>query len=430
MPNKNSDASREGTTCHQVMEELLLEYIKTGNPDFDVNSYVGRTLAFWHHAESDSSGEAWQDILTENDLLVLAFEAHVTVTEDMAAAVASAVAFVIEQHQFRGGILMAEQAVPIGQFTGEKGATGTADITLIGDDWIHIMDGKFGRKRVNASRLISPAQVDLISGTAMPEKRGPNLQMACYALGAIHEHDIFGTIKRVEMTILQPMIGHTDSYSCTIDELRETESFLRAKAEETRTRPVFAPSFDNCFFCLAKGRCDAQSTLALATAFDGFGDVDAAPVAKPNPLLLGSQYALVPFVLQWASDVEEAVRSTLQAGQRVVRNDGQGYKLVAGKQGPREWSDPDAVEAALKALRLKRDEMYTHKVISPTAAEKLAKPVKVAKGETPPPPLLGPRQWEKLKGFIVRGEGKPAIALETDPKPALNNAEGFEDVAA
>ncbi|WP_315127318.1 DUF2800 domain-containing protein [Comamonas antarctica] len=428
LQNKNSDASREGTTCHQMLEEIVLGYIATGEV-MDAQNYAGQTLSFWQHAESDSSGETWQHVFTEQDLQVLTFEAHVVVTEDMADAVNSAVAFIVEQHKLRGGTLMAERAVPIGQFTGEVGATGTTDLLLFGETWMLVADGKFGRKPVNASRLISPASIDLFSGKAMPEKRGPNLQMANYALGAIHEYDLFGTVKDVTMVILQPMIGRTDSYSCTIEELRETEQFLARKAQEVKTNPQFAPSFEACFFCLAKGRCDAQSTLALSSALDGFGEADTAQIAKPNPLTLGSQFALVPFVLKWAADVEEAVREALNAGERVVRNDGQAYKLVAGKAGPRQWKNEQEVEEFLRKLRLTRDQMYSQSVISPTAAEKLAKPVKVKKGETAPPPVLGPRQWEKLQEHIVRGNGAPAIALETDPKPALNNAIGFEDVA-
>ena len=38
--NENSDASRQGTTCHQIQEELLL------NPELDPYSYVGRERLF------------------------------------------------------------------------------------------------------------------------------------------------------------------------------------------------------------------------------------------------------------------------------------------------------------------------------------------------------------------------------------------------
>lgn len=403
-----------GTTCHQIQEELLL------NPELSADDYVGRVLDF-HSA----GGESWQDSgLRDPDTL----EASVVVTEEMVDAVRIAVAFITERQKLTGGELLVEQRVPIGQFTGEDDAWGSADVILLGSTWIEVMDSKFGRKRVNASRMLRPERIDFITGEHLPELRGPNLQMASYALGSIHSHDVLGTVEDVIMTIVQPFIGHTDSYSCSIGELRETERFLAAKAEETRTNPKFKPTFENCFFCRAKGRCDAQSSLALSSVFDGFGEEDSGPLIPPNPLMLGSQYSLVPFVLQWASDVEEKVRSDLTAGMRVTRNDGVGFKLIEGKAAPREWVDEVEAAKTLKRMRFSNEEMYSFKVISPTAAEKFSKAPRVKKGAEPIPARIGERQWGSLQKLITRGETKPRIALETDPRPSICKATGFEDV--
>lgn len=416
IPNTNSDASRQGTTCHQMQEEVLLD------ASIDLQSYLGRQLAFWEHPESSSVGETWLDTFSQHDYEVLNF-VSVEVTQAMVDAVAVAVAFIREQHTLLGGEMLVEQRVPVGQFTGEDDAAGSADVILMGADWIHVMDSKFGRKRVNASRLV-PGTTDV----------KPNLQMACYALGAVHKHDVLEMVERVTMTIVQPFINHTDSFTCSLDELRETEAFLRERADETRENPQFKPSFSNCFFCRAKGpNCDAQSNAAMGAALDGFedvvdGDTSAVKVRKPDPLTLGTQYELIDFVRRWADDVEAAVRIALDSGEPVVNALGQHYKLVAGKATPRQWRDPVEAEAALKKLRLKQSEIYSLKVISPTQAESLSKPAKVPKGATPPPPVIGPRQWENLKGLIVRGEGAPVVTLETDPKPALVKATGFEDV--
>lgn len=426
IPNKNSDASRQGTTCHQIQEELLL------NPELVPHSYVGRTLVFWYHPESDSRGESWAEEYAEMaetaDGGLCAIEAEVSVTEAMVDAVIAAVEFIREQHALLGGEMLVEQRVPVGQFTGEDDAHGSADVILLGATWIAVFDSKFGRKRVNAAKVLRPPRVDFITGEVLPELRGPNLQMASYALGAVHEHDIFGAIETVTMVIVQPFIGHTDSYSCAIEELRETEKFLVIKAEETRTAPKFVPNFENCFFCRAKGRCDAQSNRALTTVFDGFGDADEGIVNPPNPLTLGSQYAMVPFVEKWVADVTEAVREALYEGEPVVRNDGVAYKLVAGKAGNREWSDENQAAEILRQARLTREEMYVFKLISPAMAEKMAKPKRPPKGEQPKPAPLPPSKWRVLQDLITRSEGQSAIALETDPRPALCKAEGFEDV--
>lgn len=422
IPNENSDASRQGTTCHQIQEELLL------NKELEPQNYIGRTLIFWHDAENDVCGETWAD---QDGFGIPAahVEAEVTVTEAMVDAVMSAVTFIREQHTLLGGEMLVEQRVPIGQFTGEADAYGSADVILLGATWLAVFDSKFGRKRVDAAKVLQAKRVDFITGEVHPEQRGPNLQMASYALGAVHEHDLFGAIETVTMVIVQPFIGHTDSYSCSIGELREVERFMAAKAEETRSAPRYVPNFDNCFFCRAKGRCDAQTHRALSTVFDGFGEADVGTVSPPNLLTLGSQYALVPFVEQWARDVTDATRKALSDGEPVVRGDGAAYKLVAGKSGARTWVDEAAAAEVLTRARLKREDMYVFKLISPTMAEKLASAKKPKKGEAPQPAALPPSKWRELQDLITRSEGAPTIALATDPRPALCKADGFEDVS-
>ena len=422
IPNENSDASRQGTTCHQMQEELLL------NKELEPQNYIGRTLIFWHDAENDVRGETWAD---QDGFGIPAahVEAEVAVTEAMVDAVVSAVSFIREQHTLLGGEMLVEQRVPIGQFTGEADAYGSADVILLGATWLAVFDSKFGRKRVDAAKVLQAERVDFITGEVHPEQRGPNLQMASYALGAVHEHDLFGTIEQATMVVVQPFIGHTDSYSCSIEELRDVERFMAAKAEETRSAPRYVPNFDNCFFCRAKGRCDAQTHRALSAVFDGFGEAGVGTVSPPNLLTLGSQYALVPFVEQWAKDVTDATRKALSDGEPVVRGDGTAYKLVAGKSGARTWVDEAAAAEVLTRARLKREDMYVFKLISPTMAEKLASAKKPKKGEAPQPAALPPSKWRELQDLITRSEGAPTIALATDPRPALCKADGFEDVS-
>ena len=409
IPNTNSDASRAGTVCHQIMEECLLD--QTIEP----STYVGAVADFYV-----GIGNVWRH--TQPSLCDNALEASVVVTEDMADAVLRAVDFIKMEQELFGGELLVEKRVPVGQFTGEDDAEGSADVILRAPTWARVYDGKFGRKRVNASRLISPRHVDFITGAMQPEQRGPNLQMGCYALGAVHLYDLFGEIETVTMTIVQPFIDHTDSYTCTIEELRATERFLATKAEETRTNPKFAPSFEACIFCRAKGTCNAQADKALRTVFDMFDDNSGVP-RQPGVPSLGSQYALLHFVEQWTKDVHAAVETALLAGEPVVRDDGLSYKLVDGKNGPRQWTNADAAETTLESTGLPHDVRYSYSLISPTQTEKLA--VQKKKG---PPPLLDAETWEAMQPLIKQSKGKPQIALETDPRPAITKADGFEEV--
>lgn len=95
-----------------------------------------------------------------------------------------------------------------------------------------------------------------------------------------------------------------------------------------------------------------------------------------------------------------------------------GFKLVTGKQGNRAWRDEVEAEELLKSFRLKQDQMYSQKVISPTQAEKLLK-------------KESPRRWTKVEALITRSDGNPTIAPESDPRPALNvnPVNDFDDVS-
>ena len=114
-----------------------------------------------------------------------------------------------------------------------------------------------------------------------------------------------------------------------------------------------------------------------------------------------------------ASAIRAEVERRLVAGVEVP-----GFKLVEGKRGNRAWVNPDEAELQLKTMRLKVDEMYDLKLISPTTAEKLAKAGK-----------LGPRQWAKLQDQIGQAQGKPSVAPESDKRPAISVAATADDFA-
>lgn len=412
LPNTSSEASRRGTACHLLLEEMLLDQ------NIDAQNYAGRWLVFepavprWAH-DGDVGGSEHPVVVIDQEIIDIAV---------------TAVNYVRERVALTGAEMLVEKAVPIGQFTGEAGATGRTDVTLIYGTTVESVDLKGGRSRVDAYDVLVPATTDMITGKPVPEQVRANLQMACYALGTIEELGLLYDIRDVVMTIVQPAIGHLSTYSCSIDELREVEAFLREKAEETRTNPQYVPSQESCHFCRASGNCAAQTEMVVTAALDGFGDAEPS-VRTPADIDLGEAYRLVPLVSTWLKAVGERMYAALSSGQRIARADGLAYKLVAGKKGARAWTDAAEAEATLKKMRLKREQMYTESLISPTMAEKLAKVPKAKKGETPPPAALGPTQWNKLQTLITQDEGKPSIVLETDPRPPTATAlDGFGDV--
>ena len=111
----------------------------------------------------------------------------------------------------------------------------------------------------------------------------------------------------------------------------------------------------------------------------------------------------VGLVEDWCKAIRAETERRLFAGEDVP-----GFKLVEGRQGNRNWSNEEAVEAMFQHWRYRKDEMYDFALISPTTAEKLLK--------------ANPGRWEKLQELIHRAPGKPSVAPVTDRRPALSVA--------
>lgn len=421
LPDEGSEAARLGTCQHQLSAECL----EFGT---DPQTYLGRRMQFWIHPESDSNGEDWESAFEAEQDPSLCFVHEVVVTQEMIDASRIYINFVQEQVSVSGGNLYVEQEVPIGQITGEKDGRGTSDSVIVAGDLLTTIDAKFGRVKVDAFDVLAPAHTDLFTGELVPEVTRINLQLALYLLGTFEKYGLFNSFKRCKAIIVQPYLHHVSEYSCTIEELIAVGEWIKAKAEETRNAPVFVPSEENCHFCRARFICKAREEAVLSAVLSDFDDIDSA---KPVPITvnqLGSLYAAVGMIQSWCKDVMVRVFDELSSGREVVRNDGLHYKLVTGKKGDRQWSDAATAETTLKKMRMKHEQMYVSKLIGPSAAEKLATPTKKGK-KIIAPAVLGATQWSRLQDLIIQRPGSPTIAIETDPRPAIeNSASDFEDV--
>ena len=409
LPDDGSEAARLGTTGHQLSAECL-EF------GFAAQDYLGRTMGF--HA----GGEDWADILPVGTQV----QHRVVVDQEMVDACQTYISFVLQQAELFGGALYIEQRVPIGHITGEPDAGGTSDVVMTAPVVLTTMDLKLGRQKVVAYDVIVPAREDIVTGEHVPEVLRMNLQLALYLLGALKKYP--GAYTHVKAIIVQPHLHHVSEYSCTVEELLAVGAWLVERAEATRTAQVFAPSQSECHFCKARFTCQAREQAVLSTALIGFDDVDTAQPAPIRDNKLGSLYNAVGMIQGWCKDVIARVFDELQAGRPVMRNDGLQYKLVIGKKGDRKFDNEGEVEELMKSMRLKQDEMYTRKLITPSAAEKLSQPTKQGR-KVIAPPLLSERQWKKLELHITQAPGSPTVALETDPRPAYKvNAVDFDDV--
>jgi hypothetical protein len=266
---------------------------------------------------------------------------------------------------------------------------GTADCVILTDDEIILCDLKTGRGvQVDAER---------------------NEQLMLYALGALEMFGMAGDFKRVRLLIIQPPLDHVSEWSCDLAELDAfaTEVIPIAQAINTgETR--LEPGEKQCRFCKVKADCPALAQHVSDTVVGMFDDLDAATqaVASSNGVVIGEKLSQVDLVEQWCKAVRERAYDLLASGVAV-----DGFKLVEGKRGARAWADKEQAEAALKAMRLKVEDMYDLSLISPTTAEKRAKAG-----------IIGPKQWPKLQPLITQSPGRPSVAPATDKRPAITLA--------
>ncbi len=312
---------------------------------------------------------------------------------------------------------MVEQRVDLSHIVGVENSFGTADAVVIVGNELQIHDLKYGRG----------VQVDAEQ----------NEQLQLYALGALEQFNLLYDFDSVRLFIHQPRLNHVSEWALSVEELeafgqRAQEAaanvivmFNIAECEGVNTLPLenFTPGEKQCRFCKASAICTAREQFHMQTVAGDFDDL-TAPIGDlvtnaiaRVPMLTNEQlaeiYGQADFLESWLKAIRDRENSELNAGHPVP-----GFKLVTGKQGNRAWRNEVEAEELLKSFRLKQDQMYSQKVISPTQAEKLLK-------------KDSPRRWTKIEVLITRSEGKPTIAPESDPRPALNvnPVNDFDDVS-
>lgn len=373
LPNTSSKYAAEGTAAHQVLTWALQQSRPAA-------AYVGQTIN------------------------VEGFD--IEVDDDMAGYVQTCIDYV---HDAAGddGLILVDQRVNYSTYLDvpESAAWGTADVIIIRDDEIIVVDFKYGR------------------GVEVSAEANP--QLLLYALGTVAQYSLAMEFSRVRVVISQPRVKQAPSeYDLTVDELETwgrtvgRSAVLKCQAAEgyqgaEAWEPTFlSPGEKQCRFCRAKATCPALAEKVEQTVGADFEDIEVtqtridmfkedAKFIKPS--LIASHLATVDMIEDWCKAVRAEAERRLLAGEDVP-----GWKIVQGKRGNRAWSKPADVEALLKSMRLKEAEMYDFKLISPTTAEKLHKTE-----------VIGPRQWAKIQEFISQKDGSPHVAPESDSRPAL-----------
>ena len=428
IPDHPNESAAEGTAAHFLLEQCLLQ-------NCNAAEFIGCYIDVGEKVQFRTSGN-WP------------------VNADMAREVQKALDVL---HSLAdGATIYPEQTLDISFITGEEGATGTSDVVVIKGNTAVIADLKYGRG----------VQV-FAEG---------NEQLLMYGASAVKDFDPLGEVEFVELHILQPRLNHFDVWKLSVAEMNERIAVIREASHRILAGPeglTAVPGEKQCKFCKAKATCEENREHLLGTVVEGFLDLDKGFVKVEMPQaekLLAQAFGVKPAAITFhhagddeADDfhaehftvkkpnirpsLEEAEAKLVDASDerlatlmdaadslegfvKALRAETERrllagkftdprYKLVEGRQGARSWTNEAEAEATLKAMRLKVDQMYDFKLISPTTAEKLL-------SET------NKRKWAKLQPLITRSDGKPSVAPASDKRPALSMAiaEQFEELPA
>lgn len=378
LPDRESDYAREGTAAH----EYAAIWLQTGLPP--LLPWKAKN-GFEFSNDEDESGDQIDAIRDYVDKVNKLAEGH---------------------H------MLVEQALPIGQVTLEEGAEGTGDNIILESDeeTLDIEDLKFGMGiRVYAKE---------------------NRQMMLYALGARHKFSALGNFTKFKLRIHQPRLDHFDEWECTLakldafaEEVTQRAQFiwqLLRKEKEFIPEHDLVPGEKQCQWCKAKATCPAAINNALTIAAGDFTEITTNPAVKLEAALQRVEH-LDNTKLSWLlqnADILESIVKAVRAkalAELAAGHDVPGFKLVQGKKGHRKWEDENLVEALFKKWRLKADDMYKMKVISPAGAEKLFKD--------------NPKRWSKVEELYSQSPGSPSVAPSTDPRPVLGAGAQADDFA-
>ena len=377
-PDNSSEAARWGTACH----ELSAWCLDTG---VDAEAFRGRVI--------DVEGEKYE----VDSKMIDCAQVYIDIVNGFV--------------ETTGGQLLVEQKVDYSAVVGVPDSFGTADAIILAGKTIYVIDLKTGQRGVDAKG---------------------NTQLKLYGLGALEEFGLVEDFEDVVLVIAQPPKSKEPSVSeVTVEEL-QTFGRYAAKSAQQAAALIDVTDIDeimphlragdhcHAYYCKARSTCPKLRASVAEAVFEDLDALEAesvasgcsTPAAVPSDAEhLAGLLAQCDLIESWCKEIRAAAFDHAMSGEDLP-----GFKLVQGRAGARAWTDEEAAEAALKAMRLKQDEMYKQSLQSPTQIEKILKD--------------SPRRWNKVLPLIGKAEGKPTLVPASDKREAIrvNVAEDFDVV--
>jgi len=264
----------------------------------------------------------------------------------------------------------------------------------------NLVDGGFGTSDFIAIDSVNKKIVCVDLKYGMQEVSAiNNTQAQLYACGVVNEYDFvydFNESWSVEMHIYQPRINNFSDWSISFSELLAFGQFVKDRVALTKLPDApFNPSEKACQWCAHKVNCTALFKHTEKVISSQFDDLD---LPSPDAINIESVLSNKTLIESWLKAVQQHAFEKLNKGENV-----KGYKLVAGRSS-RKWSNTDEAFNLLSE-HYNADELETRKFITVPQAEK----------------LTGKAKFSDFEGLVIKSDGKPTIAPESDKRKPFND---------
>lgn len=263
---------------------------------------------------------------------------------------------------------------------------GTSDVVIVGKNFIHIIDLKFGK--------------------GVPVSAIGNTQLRLYALGAIKKYIRECTCTEARMTIIQPRLHDISTDFVSINELNDWAiNYVKPRAELAIAGKGELVPGDHCKFCKLKGKCKALADKQLAIAQAEFEDAvvenNMLEPANMSPEVISRILDIAPKFIDWFKDVEAyAMKTAINDGTKIP-----GYKLVEGRSTRVIVSPASVIEKLRTAGFSEEDYLKPTELLGITTLEK----------------NIGKKLFNELcEDYIIKPQGKPTLVPESDKRVAID----------
>lgn len=258
---------------------------------------------------------------------------------------------------------------------------GTADVILVTNDWIQVIDLKFGQ--------------------GVPVSAQNNPQLRLYGVGAAN---LFPLATTVKLTIHQPRLLSCDTEIISKENLIDwAMNYVKPRAElAIKGEGRYSASEEACRWCKLRGKCKVRADNQLAIARQEFMAPESG-IPTPQSLTaeqISNILEVGPLFNEWLKDVTSYAMGQLSQGVKIP-----GFKLVEGRSN-RIMTDESKIAEILKSIGLTDKEIYKPQQMNGISA--LEK-------------IVGPKLFGQLcKEYLIKPQGKITLASETDRRPEVS----------